>query len=223
MPQDGLIPAGAGNMLEKRDDNHFSWAHPRGCGEHLTSEQWASVRKGSSPRVRGTYEVEHHGLSYTGLIPAGAGNMCTRKRYAARRGAHPRGCGEHRYATTQLLKPAGSSPRVRGTFLIVINPGSNTGLIPAGAGNIRLQMRQRRKPGAHPRGCGEHVFYRLYRPLGTGSSPRVRGTWVIALGLLATRGLIPAGAGNMRQKLVALAWLRAHPRGCGEHQIHVSL
>ena len=178
---------------------------------------------GSSPRVRGTSVCDYSAIEARGLIPAGAGNILKLSVPDTARWAHPRGSGEHPVSFTGRRYEPGSSPRVRGTFLIVINPGSNTGLIPAGAGNIRLQMRQRRKPGAHPRGCGEHVFYRLYRPLGTGSSPRVRGTWVIALGLLATRGLIPAGAGNMRQKLVALAWLRAHPRGCGEHQIHVSL
>ena len=50
----GLIPAGAGNMLRGWCRGGGGGAHPRRCGEHLTSEQWASVRKGSSPQVRGT-------------------------------------------------------------------------------------------------------------------------------------------------------------------------
>ena len=52
----------------------------------------------------------------------------------------------------------------------------NTGLIPAGAGNMVKAGYAARAGRAHPRGCGEHEAVALYRAGEKGSSPRVRGT-----------------------------------------------
>ena len=111
----------------------------------------------------------------------------------------------------------GSSPRVRGTFSLYRVLSVFLGLIPAGAGNMRMKIITNGGSRAHPRGCGEHQFWEIRQILRQGSSPRVRGTsrWLPLP--TSIRGLIPAGAGNMRRACRVCACRGAHPRGCGEH------
>ena len=71
----GLIPAGAGNITWVWTQADFTWAHPRGCGEHQEGKSQRATRRGSSPRVRGTYIGHLEDLHDEGLIPAGAGNI----------------------------------------------------------------------------------------------------------------------------------------------------
>ena len=69
----GIIPAGAGltsslpmSLLDMRD-------HPRGCGaHHHKAGKWIDST-GSSPRVRGSRELQVDALQLGGIIPAGAG------------------------------------------------------------------------------------------------------------------------------------------------------
>ena len=51
----GLIPAGAGNILKGWKASAYLRAHPRGCGEHSHTTIDRRHALGSSPRVRGTY------------------------------------------------------------------------------------------------------------------------------------------------------------------------
>ena len=71
----GLIPAGAGNILILVHLLTLVRAHPRGCGEHGVRMVKVLFNQGSSPRVRGTWRVLHKERGGYGLIPAGAGNI----------------------------------------------------------------------------------------------------------------------------------------------------
>ena len=135
--------------------------------------------------------------------------------------AHPRGCGEHPMYSGFKRKFEGSSPRVRGTLSWVYFGGATGGLIPAGAGNMRSRCIRRSWWWAHPRGCGEHHLTHDSILMLRGSSPRVRGTCSEYCASRATRGLIPAGAGNMHVAELEQLEHRAHPRGCGEHRCGV--
>ena len=65
--------------------------------------------------------------------------------------------------------------------------------------------------------CGEHVRLLRLRPLGVGSSPRVRGT-LGSLGVdSAVQGIIPACAGNTTEQFGIQFAPRDHPRVCREH------
>ena len=113
----GLIPAGAGNISKASWRRHTSRAHPRGCGEHKNSHHGFFLRRGSSPRVRGTFTSLAPRIRKVGLIPAGAGNIrCDAASDDGGR-AHPRGCGEHNCEAPACAPHPGSSPRVRGTSL----------------------------------------------------------------------------------------------------------
>ena len=89
--------------------------------------------------------------------------------------------------------------------------------IPAGAGNILLTYTKLAKTTVHPRGCGEHSFPLGRTMLQYGSSPRVRGTFVPTGTNNVTIRFIPAGAGNIAQRVSKIHLWAVHPRGCGEH------
>ena len=157
----------------------------------------------------------------TGLIPAGAGNIGWWWHFSCNSGAHPRGCGEHVRNHIHGVIDTGSSPRVRGTFILKHKIRPKTGLIPAGAGNIAWILALTPRAGAHPRGCGEHRGHELTIPPPSGSSPRVRGTCSTPSVVCLSGGLIPAGAGNIGfASVLGIVW-RAHPRGCGEHVLRM--
>ena len=48
---------------------------------------------------------------------------------------HPRVCGEQSHCWCRLIVPLGSSPRVRGAAVGVLNADSGVGIIPACAGS----------------------------------------------------------------------------------------
>ena len=140
--RDGLIPAGAGNILNPsiRPTDPHPGAHPRRCGEHDRGPRRKLVpRSGAHPRRCG----EH--LSPTlafrcrshGLIPAGAGNICSDPSSRPLQ-AHPRRCGEHD-AARRLLGRA--HPR---------RCGEHPRACPSRM--VRTMTR------AHPRRCGEHTL-----------------------------------------------------------------
>ena len=134
--------------------------------------------------------------------------------------AHPRGCGEHARTAACYRYHRGSSPRVRGTCRVFPALARMRGLIPAGAGNMPMLRPVVDAYRAHPRGCGEHQKLALSLDSGKGSSPRVRGTFLTHSLSRHIQGLIPAGAGNMVSFTKGMPSSRAHPRGCGEHQVY---
>ena len=90
-----IIPAYAGNTWWRTACPCCIWDHPRVCGEHTCSALAVPVARGSSPRMRGTLNVQQTAGRGIGIIPAYAGNT---QRPADRRTwyrDHPRVCGEH--------------------------------------------------------------------------------------------------------------------------------
>ena len=111
----GIIPACAGNTI----DLGRGWVdvgdHPRVCGEHPSSIAFSVCGMGSSPRVRGTRNVQKLAMHDVGIIPACAGNTVNVIIQAQTTGDHPRVCGEHVVDYLAVFIKLGSSPRVRGT------------------------------------------------------------------------------------------------------------
>ena len=127
--------------------------------------------------MRGTRELRREGGKIiTGIIPAYAGNT----------GGEGAGHGH----------ASGSSPRMRGTHLVVREVVLMAGIIPAYAGNTwswwcsasipwdhprvcgehKIKNATALAKGDHPRVCGEHYDPARPRQAAAGSSPRMRGT-----------------------------------------------
>jgi hypothetical protein len=90
-----FIPACAGNTEARERQHALPAVHPRVCGEHISST-WGSVSEGgSSPRVRGTHNIQHTVRYTERFIPACAGNTDPDLRLSRPVPVHPRVCGEH--------------------------------------------------------------------------------------------------------------------------------
>ena len=70
----GIIPAYAGNTLPATRTCSWCRDHPRVCGEHERVCIEDIIVQGSSPRMRGTHQVQGQHLAAVWIIPAYAGN-----------------------------------------------------------------------------------------------------------------------------------------------------
>ena len=165
---------------------------------------------GPSPRVRGSLLQLEHPEHRVGSIPACAGKPSPLSRFSRRSRVHPRVCGG------RVERPAGPSPRVRGSQrgdgLVQAAHGS----IPACAGKPRQRSNRLPAGGVHPRVCGEAARLVDQVSGGTGPSPRVRGSPRARRRRAPRGGSIPACAGKPRRASTGLPVYRVHPRVCGE-------
>ena len=192
-------------------------AHPRSRGEHTISGFGFFGNTGSSPLARGTRTVTIEEYNGAGLIPARAGNTHCSGEWWSWCGAHPRSRGEHDELRCTTTESVGSSPLARGTRRELKTMGDFVGLIPARAGNTKIQSPSLKSRGAHPRSRGEHRARRWVSLIRQGSSPLARGTLLRAAGTGWWHGLIPARAGNTFVEHAKEIASRAHPRSRGEH------
>ena len=213
----GIIPAHAGNTRFGREPAGQAGDHPRACGEHRISQQSRVKQQGSSPRMRGTLFERINDHEVDGIIPAHAGNTVSSQKSAPSSRDHPRACGEHTQTVPPTTSGAGSSPRMRGTRVIVPVQVQPVGIIPAHAGNTHISALSIRHSRDHPRACGEHMGINNAYAQAQGSSPRMRGTPNRNHPRTPDAGIIPAHAGNTGDRAYVEAQLRDHPRACGEH------
>ena len=167
--------------------------------------------------MRGTPSRSAVSLSSEGIIPAYAGNTRHTLPRAARRGDHPRICGEHLESSTSSFALLGSSPHMRGTRRRPRVKRARPGIIPAYAGNTTVALPFASSATDHPRICGEHYAAMSRCIRRAGSSPHMRGTPVEVFVRTGACGIIPAYAGNTRLSHGTQAVHRDHPRICGEH------
>ena len=192
----GIIPAYARNTCRNDTRGCCTWDHPRVCGEHGTTLGSKRLKRGSSPRMRGTPEKDMEPYQTGGIIPAYAGNTKDYREHTPHVRDHPRVCGEHCKGVLICGILLGSSPRTRGTPYRQPVLAHGAGIIPAYAGNTRLQRYQHERCRDHPRVCGEHMASQLKFALCSGSSPRMRGTRSVRYVCVQGAGIIPAYAGN---------------------------
>ena len=194
----GIIPAYAGNTVSLSKNEDTPWDHPRVCGEHVSVRTAPSTNTGSSPRMRGTPELQRHHRRNFGIIPAYAGNTRVPACQHHSVEDHPRVCGEHNDTIRHVGLIQGSSPRMRGTLPDFNAPDGITGIIPAYAGNTSSKPKTPTSTRDHPRVCGEHQRRAVLVLLRLGSSPRMRGTLAVVAPQVLAAGIIPAYAGNTR-------------------------
>ena len=234
-----FIPACAGNSLQGASCHRCGSVHPRVCGEQSCRASERAASDGSSPRVRGTDTERTDITERYRFIPACAGNRPPLYARITHSPVHPRVCGEQLLRSGQLHVSSGSSPRVRGTAIDVVERPSSSRFIPACAGNRYEWESHYTTPPVHPRVCGEQSAagtaangWKSVHPrvcgeqcldmseaeTQAGSSPRVRGTVHSLPWALNHRRFIPACAGNRLTDNQLSSMLPVHPRVCGEQR-----
>ena len=151
-----FIPAHAGNTWKTSRKTSGATVHPRACGEHIAAHWTCASRNGSSPRMRGTRPALGIVFDAPRFIPAHAGNTGEESWWAYRYPVHPRACGEHCLRHFFKCFEHGSSPRMRGTLLLVNMEKLKLRFIPAHAGNTCCSLLDSSTFSVHPRACGEH-------------------------------------------------------------------
>ena len=212
-----FIPAHAGNTRCRTTRRRGRPVHPRARGEHHWQKSKRFIRRGSSPRTRGTPFCRFQRRARTRFIPAHAGNTPGRLFGFQAHPVHPRARGEHGVALGLASSNFGSSPRTRGTLLASLDFAAQLRFIPAHAGNTRAIGQTHATHAVHPRARGEHGHKAVYLNDTTGSSPRTRGTPNADGRPQASKRFIPAHAGNTRRKPRYSPPFLVHPRARGEH------
>ena len=193
----GIIPADAGSTGINSACQIDGWDHPRGCGEHVSTNMPTLISAGSSPRMRGAPDSLCQPIPGIGIIPADAGSTDEAQELRADYADHPRGCGEHLFQYSVAARRVGSSPRMRGAPHDHASGVVQNRIIPADAGSTRDKWLMVSASRDHPRGCGEHCR-----------------DW---MGLKMLQRIIPADAGSTCSPGWCPCAGRDHPRGCGEH------
>ena len=170
---------------------------------------------GPSPRVRGSPPCAQPPGTPIGSIPACAGEPARTKPRTVMIWVHPRVCGGARTDVPLDVAQVGPSPRVRGSRLTVDLYHTYTGSIPACAGEPRTYTPTPIVHGVHPRVCGGALLGSSSDLLGSGPSPRVRGSLDVVERHHLPRGSIPACAGEPWASHSRSCLLWVHPRVCG--------
>ena len=183
----------------------------------MASSDGSETVSGSSPRMRGTLNVQQTARRGVRIIPAYAGNTFIVGLVRFMAWDHPRVCGEHATSILAARFEWGSSPRMRGTLSSRGDEHPLAGIIPAYAGNTTERSSRATATRDHPRVCGEHSTSSKPPDVMSGSSPRMRGTLIHFRLATHGAGIIPAYAGNTWLMLLIYRTCWDHPRVCGEH------
>ena len=153
----GITPAYAGKRDLVISGSGDIEDHPRVCGEKSTSEAQKSSDMGSPPRMRGkVYKITPPWFSIR-ITPAYAGKSMGEGFLQARKGDHPRVCGEKPFLFYGGSSDSGSSPRVRGKVFGRVRCYRAVGITPAYAGKSALRAGCHPSRWDHPRVCGEKL------------------------------------------------------------------
>ena len=106
---------------------------------------------------------------------------------------------------------------MRGKLLSDIYGICEVRITPACAGKTRAAATRERRPGDHPRVCGENIFELRGASPALGSPPRVRGKQVMRFRNMFEQGITPACAGKTTPDRCGKYERWDHPRVCGEN------
>ena len=154
------------------------------------------------------------------ITPAHAGKRLLSNTKTARRGDHPRPCGEKcRHSPSRRLTP-GSPPPMRGKGEWDEDENDEIRITPAHAGKSDQKQRGVGHDTDHPRPCGEKIASVAYMPVYLGSPPPMRGKAHRYAACSRRSGITPAHAGKRLLRTDGQIPARDHPRPCGEKSSH---
>ena len=134
-----LIPTHAGKTHQATCPTLDTRAHPRSCGENVSSIFRLTPPTGSSPLTRGKPDGRLSQNYQAGLIPAHTGKTLTQPRRLSCERAHPHSRGENQREPNEADPVLGSSPLTRGKPKTSLTGPITPGLIPTHAGKTRAR------------------------------------------------------------------------------------
>ena len=148
----GSIPAYAGEPAPTHRELLSAAVYPRVCGGTTNTRALAITPAGLSPRMRGNLARASSSLSFSGSIPAYAGEPSVFSIQPPCRAVYPRVCGGTYRELYQNAMHEGLSPRMRGNPSVKHCRHPSLRSIPAYAGE---------PTGFKCRFCGHRVYPRV--------------------------------------------------------------
>ena len=130
---------------------------------------------------------------------------------------HPHACGEHCSGDMPSALMIGSSPRMWGTLLSLLDAFPDYRFIPTHVGNTTLVAASFVAVLVHPHACGEHQSGLETDRTDGGSSPRMWGTHQRPHSAHRESRFIPTHVGNTSSRRHMSQVQPVHPHACGEH------
>ena len=149
-----IIPAHAGQTSRTPTPTPTVSDHPRACGANAAAGRIRTLRRGSSPRMRGKQGGRRKLEREIRIIPAHAGQTAPARDATSRSSDHPRACGANSSGAFSMIRLIGSSPRMRGKRVGSVPVGILARIIPAHAGQTQSHQRNGKEDADHPRACG---------------------------------------------------------------------
>ena len=191
------------------------WVDPRVCGGARSRAEALGMKRGRSPRVRGSLSSRVSRALRSRSIPACAGEPLTTVMTPSIVEVDPRVCGGA-LTTTYIIPPSeGRSPRVRGSPKSKSSVMVPYGSIPACAGEPIPVEHVSVIRRVDPRVCGGAELWADPAMRATGRSPRVRGSPSASRSNLLISRSIPACAGEPEGGDGRRGLRRVDPRVCG--------
>ena len=156
--------------------------HPREYGENWFGARAGLSTTGSSPRIRGEYDIMIFPHEHVRIIPANTGRILVAPSATPLTWDHPREYGENSLTSNFDGGRPGSSPRIRGEYAGILYHGSFHRIIPANTGRMVWACCRSSLARDHPREYGENRSASSMNARSRGSSPRIRGECHIASG-----------------------------------------
>ena len=192
----GTIPARAGEPRQVRRRSSCAEDYPRASGGTSTATSSTSPGTGLSPRERGNLRQRRGAPRCRGTIPARAGEPKRSTGCRRRPRDYPRASGGTHVVGMAGPPGQGLSPRERGNLVDLLGSCRDLRTIPARAGEPNGAQTLKRLMGDYPRASGGTVASSLGTYTVTGLSPRERGNLHDAAQRAPCGGTIPARAGE---------------------------
>ena len=213
----GVVPARAGVIRRDRTGRGRHDRRPRASGGHPSVRAYPRRVVPSSPRERGSSAFDRGRGQRAGVVPARAGVIRTRHGGWATPTSRPRASGGHPRSTSRSGAASMSSPRERGSSVIVSLRDAIVEVVPARAGVIRAYGHTHGALCRRPRASGGHPHLIAGGASVPESSPRERGSSGLGMETGRHRRFVPARAGVIRALHRDLARRRCRPRASGGH------
>ncbi len=155
IPSARFIPTHVGNSPRHTLYLYRLTVHPHACGEQLRVHMKYHRKDGSSPRMWGTGVPAVSFSLHRRFIPTHVGNRYAIGMVPAATAVHPHACGEQFYNGSCRCYSVGSSPRMWGTALKMINAQHEVRFIPTHVGNSSPSDFPPSSCTVHPHACGE--------------------------------------------------------------------